>query len=657
METRLTSLADFNEPFNIVFSIGDIRDISFGSCTKSYTLDIPLTKLNKNLLKFISQSDVKSEPSDPVSLYVDGQLIMKGKLIVLNVDEYTAKVIISADDWMDTLNARKMTDLDLSANDHLLTQANIEASWTASYPMYRYPMIDFGGLVSGTTIWYPNDFILMMSVSQLITKILSPYVIVSTWLATTLIKDLFILAREVIAKDDFITNKALEVTPQSLSDNEVEDTIGISQTKDITLTIDKVLFNNYIKDEASGMTDSGHYYTIPESGTYRFTANILMQNSFITVGEDMIMNNESITLSINQKRGTTITALHTINFTASATNRLNGITYSLDSKYIYLEAGDIVYISLTAVSNLTNNTGSSQTREIYVDATSKLVNVWSNVNKYAGIGQLISLSAMLPDMSQLDFLAAIRDIFNLRFWMDKNNNTIHIEPWDSFISDEIVDLSEFVDYASLPAELISPNYYSTVRMKWTDDTGDQAYVEYLKENTVSPGLVNVNLTSLFTQQGVDIREHQFSGIIIGHDLPRIWDVNPVGPTGPITQFDRMIGFNTRLVHWDGLTDGYPWTFDTISETTYPKISGLQWLDIYNSYWQKFFHWVDKGKLYTITIKIKPSFLAQFMTVINNAESEGFRPRYKITINSVENLFILQKCTSDGLTAQLEMILA
>jgi hypothetical protein len=263
-------------------------------------------------------------------------------------------------------------------------------------------------------------------------------------------------------------------------------------------------------------------------------------------------------------------------------------------------------------------------------------------------------------MTEIDFLAAIRDIFNLRFWMDKRQNILHIEPWDSFVSDKIVDISEFVDYTSLSAELISPNYCKTIQMKWTDDMDDQAFVEYMKENTVSQGLVNINLTSLFTIQDIDKRVHPFASIIEAYGsvagdtkVPRIW--NSV-PQIPYATYDRMVNFVTRLVHWDGLTNGFTWYLDGVAQTAYPKISGLQWLDIYNSYWKKFFHWVDKGKLYTITIKVNPSFLAQFLTVINDSKSEGFRPKYKISINGVENLLPLQTITSDGMTAQLECIL-
>jgi hypothetical protein len=652
-ETRITSLADFNEPFNIVFSIGDIRDISFGSCDKSYALDIPLTKLNKNLLKFITQSDVKSEPSEPVSIYVDGQLIMKGKLIVLSYDEYSVKVIISADDWMDAL-AAQMSTLDLTSFNHTLNNANVIASWTAAYPMFRYPMIDFGVRMSAEggalTGWFPNDFIPMLSIAQIIRKLL-PYTIVSDWLDSSYIKDLFILGRETIAEDSFIQNRGLAVNVDNVNDNDA--THSVATYYDVSLS-KNLLFYFETKDEAAAWANDTYY--IPVAGTYRFIATIVLRNS-AHGNANLTINDEAVILNI-RVGGVSIASQITAAY--SGTELIENITYTLDTSYYSFAAGDEVTVAISMHCAATLVSGGSQSLSIGTKVTSTLALIWGNANKYPGIGSTINLSNYLPDMTEIDFLAAIRDIFNLRFWMDKRQNMLHIEPWDSFISDKVVDLSEFVDYASLPAELISPNYCKTIQMKWTDDMDDQAFVEYMKENTVSQGLVNINLTSLFTIQDIDMREHPFASIIEAYGsvagdtkVPRIW--NSV-PQIPYTTYDRMVNFVTRLVHWDGLTNGFTWYLDGVAQTAYPKISGVQWLDLYKNYWQKFFHWVDKGKLYTITIKVNPSFLSQFLTEINDSKSEGFRPKYKISINGVENYFALQTITTDGMTAELQLIL-
>jgi hypothetical protein len=105
-----------------------------------------------------------------------------------------------------------------------------------------------------------------------------------------------------------------------------------------------------------------------------------------------------------------------------------------------------------------------------------------------------------------------------------------------------------------------------------------------------------------------------------------------------------------------MTSAFSWKFEGTTKTSYPKIDPIDWSDIYTNYWQKFYHYIDKGKLYTIDMKIKPGFLTQFLTVVNDATKEGFRPTYQITIGNVKYNFFLQKITASEFMAQLELIL-
>jgi len=146
-----TEQTDFDEKFNVVYSIADIRNQQLGNNNKTYPLTLPLTKTNKRLVKFIQQIDVKSEVSAVGRLYLNEILIISGTVTITNLDDYKVSLTITSDDWIEVLKDRRLTALDLSASDHALTHASVEDSWTASYPVYRYPMIDFGPLASGET--------------------------------------------------------------------------------------------------------------------------------------------------------------------------------------------------------------------------------------------------------------------------------------------------------------------------------------------------------------------------------------------------------------------------------------------------------------------------------------------------------------------------
>lgn len=652
-----SELTDFNEAFNVVFAIGDIRDLSAGSNNKTYTLSLPLTKTNKRLLKFISQPDVKSEPSAIGRLYIGEQLIIQGSILITKPSSNgntTANIIISQDDWIDSLANKKMTDLSFSG--HALTHDIVYNSWLDPYSAYRYPMIDFGALVSGETSstakWSPNDFIPMIRIVDLINKILSPYTIISSWLATSFIKDLYILAKETIVSDSFITGKGLNKQVQTTSDNQFSDTINTGVTKDFILA-DANIDLNTGTDEGSDYDGTYNWYVVPETGTYNFIF-IACPVTVIPVG--VTINGQQHIIAIKRTRGASTITLVTQSTLFISTD-IFGITYTIKTGYVHFEAGDKVFATRYMIQNLTNS-GAIKTITMNYSVVTALSLIWTNANKYSGIGSDVNLAEMLPDMTQVDFLSAIRNIFNLRFWLDKSKQNLYIEPWDQFLSSTVIDLTEFIDFDSPDTELISPNYSKTTTLKWKDDTSDVAYTEYLK-SAAGPGQKDITLTSLFAKPGIDTsKEHPFSSLITGFNqtiaqyttpVPRIWNVVP---EYPYIIFDRKTGFNTRIVHWDGLTAGFTWYYEGDTKTQYPKISGLDWSTIYSSYWQKLFHYIDKGKLFTVRMKVKPMFLTQFFTVINSATSEGFRPTYRIN----NDYYFLQQITTDGSIAECELII-
>jgi uncharacterized protein (TIGR02145 family) len=653
---------EFFDKFNITYSIGDIRDLSQGSSDKSYTIDLPLTKKNRHILKHLNQVDVKSEPVKGARIYMDELIIIQGKIFVLEYTDTHAKILINSDDWIENLKSRKMTDLDLSDQDHLLTNANVIGTWSGSDAFYRYPMIDFGALASGeiglTANWSAVDFIPMIRIVDLIARILSPFTISSDWITQQFIKDLYILGREKIADANFVNGKHLELHGDSYTDNTNTSSVAASATGVAILTSHVIEFNTTITDEAPAWDAITSIYTVPETGTYRFKATL-----------DMI-NTGNVAPFTEMAGQCTIYMLQS----GSASNVLK--TYSrptgmvtgqiiLDTSYIYLVANDTIHLEITCYSRAKNNGGAPANLTVGLDVTSKLELIWNNPTRYKGINDSIKLNEYMPEMSQADFLGAIRDTCNLRFWLDKSRQNLYIESWDAMHTPEIRDLSDLVDYASMtenPAQLISNNYSKNILMKWKDDDSDEAYNEHLRMYD-SPLTKNIVLTSQFCKGDIETKEHQWSTIVEGYNLtlvdytkqvPRIWaDLITFSPI----DFNRKVNFNTRIVHWDGyIACDQSWFFDSVEKTSYPKISGLSWGYLFSTYWQKIYHKIDKGKLYLLRIKVKPGFLTQFMTVIADAEKEGFRTKYLIEIDGVENYFRLQKVTSDGYSAELELIL-
>lgn len=1109
MNTKLfigSEQADFNDVFNVMFSIGDIRDVSFGSNNKSYTLNLPPTKTNKRLTKFISQPDVKTELNSKGILFIESTQIFQGQINVLDSNDQAIKIIINSDDWMDNYANLKLSALDLSAHDHTFSHANIIASWSAVYPFYRYPMIDFGALATGeigaTAKWRTADFIPMFSIVNLLSAILAPRFVVSSWMALPFVKDLYMLARETIANESFINKKGLLALPSGPAANEsVWDIAGLGR-ENSAKTYDPVTLDTETTDEGNDFATN--VYTIPETGTYRFLFTCKGHLSSTPNGTNTIWQ-----LVLKYRIYTKVAgigaaiALASVDVTGTVFTDV-AVQKVLDSGWVHLTANDTVYCYFQCDYDIENLAATAETYTLHLETDTHFENTWSRANLHKGLGYLIEPDKMLPDISQLDFLAAVRDVFNLRFWYDKLKNTVYIEPWDSFFTrratlpessldfltkvalpvmirtvervnepwtggtrwhitahngvaktitfdidlpceigdfgtdvskrwqvqgetagdnvqitainwltrtityttlrgtlavgqhvtfwnpfrtfqmnpftalieanawattyvspggvwlhsdgqyrmivngwdsvhgmtglykspdlltwtdctgafyyhanthpfdeawcvgaathwtygspvkvpgtayyakafqglnaagrgevgivifdedyniitmptagitvpgyvldadhhyypggmiyfdgvlyltiryrntvtsvdkilimkldgpttyvcsdveevctnsadtyyettalnpcpfifngalyvwvagenatadapigpnnmmyglfyktggawtphaqnpiicnpmygenvysgcdwaidhmgtslsffqtnnilhlffsagagantykigkmamtlftEKIVDLTEYVDFESIETELISKNYSNKIIFKFKDDTSDQAYVEYLKTAS-SPGQKEVTLSSVYTKKGEETREQYFSSIISagasytieGGTLPRIWRNYPLAPP---TVFDRMVNFNPRIVHWEGLTSTFTWYLYNESlqaletKTSYPKITGLDFNDatnpVYADYWLKFMHYIDKGKLFTVRMKVKAGFLTQFLTVIKTVYDEAFRPTYQIEISGVKHNFFLQRITSDGNMAELELIL-
>jgi hypothetical protein len=502
--------------------------------------------------------------------------------------------------------------------------------------------------------WLPNDFIPMLSITQLMAKILEPYTVNSAWMSSTYAKNLFILGREILAPDAFIQNKALEVSVTAAADNDQTNNITTGNSLDVTLS-KSLEFKTETKDEANCFT-TYDTYTVPETGTYNFKLDMTLRNTAYG-NSNLTITAEAVIISI-LKNGTPIAQFTTAAY--SGTELLHGKNFLLNSGFLHLVTGDVIRVYLSCHCNSTNIGAGTESVSIGTTTATAFQNTWSSVNRYPGLDKPINLEDYLPDITKLDFLTLIRDIFNLKFWFDKMKRAIYIEPWDNFVSGTVVDLTPFIDCEDMPGAPISPNYSKSNILKWKTDDGDVAFLQYLKTNVVGPGQKEVTFASIYAKQQIDYKEHPWSSIISAPSwflqgtlaIPRIWNQDPVVP---YIIYDRKAGFNTRIVEWKGLTAGMTWQYQGASQSTYPKIQGLDWTDIYNSFWQKHYHYADQGKLYTLRIKINPLLLNQFFTVVNTATDEGFRPTYQVTMKGIKNYFYLQRITSDGERAEVELI--
>lgn len=152
----------------ITFALDDVKDFASRNTSFSKTIVLPGTNNNNLLFGNIfnvtvsnpyddSQRNVATNFNAGVSadclMFQDHMQIFKGTLRLLEVIvmdgaiEYEVAVFGELGGLVAALGARKLTDLDFSAYDHVLNTTNIVNSWDASGGTgYYYPLIDVGGV-------------------------------------------------------------------------------------------------------------------------------------------------------------------------------------------------------------------------------------------------------------------------------------------------------------------------------------------------------------------------------------------------------------------------------------------------------------------------------------------------------------------------------
>lgn len=672
-----TDLLDFKDEVNIKLQCYDMRSSQIGNSNKSYTLNIPLTRGNKNILEHAHLINSRKQITERARLVLGGIELIRGLPRVLGINNKSIKIIIDSDDWVADISGVSLRDLSWTAPDtHTFNGTNVEASWGAANGfLYRYPLINFAELYTqefgANAGIIPNDFVTMWNISQIVTKIFEDdgYVITG-FFDDSAIKEYYILSEEQVADEDFITNKALDVSVTNDSDNEDSITHGPGVPDTVSLIVNPVVMTTEATDE--GGDYASNTYTVPVDGTYRFLANVVMFCTHNNNGNFSI-----ITQSINYnilKNGSSVAAINP----SSTTLFDAGNGFNLDSGWIYAEAGDTITMSISASSRATNIGPLATVFLRMVSGSSTFENTWDKRNLYKGVGQTINPATELPDIDGLDFLIALKELFNLRFWLDQYNKTIYIESDPEFVGSTVVDWSDKVDFSKkIGQEIIAASYKKKQVWQYAPDTGDKAYTNHVANNGI-PFTKEVTLTNASVQPGTDTRENSiFSPTVTGKmpqiadrtgQLPRIFSGDDFVSDVKPYPAHRAKKWNPRILIWvspsASLTTGsWRWyesmqdfedgVFD--AKSTFPKAITPDYSDLYDNHWSRSFHFIDGSRALTATLVLNPSDLMAFITVVGTAANEGFRATYKLNVEDVDMYFYITRIISDGMLGKLTAI--
>lgn len=659
-----TEQADCSEDVAVLFSGGDIRDMSSGRVSSSFTIGLPLTDKNRRLLHYNDDLHSFEEVTETGYVFKDGQLVLKGKVIVTSqkIGE-EASVIINGNGWTDHFEDKRLQDLDLSAYDHEYNATNIEASWSGAAKFYRYPMIWFARLFSEQTgssaLWLPNDFLPMFRVADILSAIFAPFTLAGQFL--TDIAELYILGKEQMAEEVYIQNKAMDVKTISSAENETSDTIGAGVTKTIYYPEAVIDFNAIIANEQSLFSTTTNRYTVLETGTHRFIATI--EPDWVATDKSVLtVSGQNLAIRMYRLRGGVTSKIYERYYSRTSTDILHGITYTCDTYYMRFEEDDEVWVTVEMDITLTNTAGGTQDIDLHLEGDTEFELVWNKRCLNYGVGANVSAEEMLPDVSQIDFVKAIKEAFNLRFTPDYMNQVVYIESLDRSLSSSVRTITK-ADFSSVETENIAQYYASKIRLKLKCDTGDRAVNDYLLRHS-EPYVKQLTLASEYARKAIETMENSlFAYTQIGQMFyasailmtPRIWGTEDY-PTGQYFPEYRTNKYQPRLLWWNGLTSGVTWNFNGTSRSAWPKSSGVDMTAVYSTNFLKSFHLIDRGKILKMEMPVESFNLQEFVTVVNDIDEEGFRTIYELSIGNNKYYCYLNRIEFRGSRAFVEMII-
>ncbi len=664
MDTKLligNDQADIQSDITCEYSVNDIRTLQMGSQQSSYDIALPLTSNNKKILKFSNQLNVKDELDAEGKIYFKETEVFSGKIIQIGSKVTEAHVLIRSNSWADSLETSKLKDLDLSANDLVYNSTNVVASWTAAVGEFmRFPLIFFGLLAykdptgGNNDNWYCNDFAPWFNIRTIFLKCFSPLNVVSTFCDSTYFKNLYMLARETFLNDSsYLSGRAFSASPAA-ADNTITVSYNTGESKLTTLAANPTQFDlGGETDEENAFAKLTGIYTVQKTGTHRFRASFDVTTSYSL----LTLNSASYTFTMVRGSTTILTLSGAVVPTGP---------YVLDTGFIHCTAGETFKITHSVILNLTNPTGTSRSCVITI-ATSTFFKTFSTwpANMGIGIGKTIVVSDWMPDVTQADFVQAVKNMFNLQFFYDRWNKTLYIEPADTFHTANVNQVDP-VNIREADHEFISQSYNKEIKFKFNDDSNDIALNDAnTKLAPLTTGEHNLTLNSIYAKEGPpqEFKNSLFSTFIkeiphyvvgYGPSVPKIWQ-NFDKNSGWVPIF-RGQAYGTKIGSWAGNTAGTSWKYEGATKTSYPKIDALDYPTLFSSYYLKTFHYIDGGRILRIEIKPTLNFLQQFNTVVSDSEKEGFRAGYIFTYEGETYLAQLNRITFNGPRALLELII-
>jgi hypothetical protein len=666
-------------------SVYDVQDPNQRKSHFTKTIVLPSSRVNNQVFSgyfdasmFISsnvQFDPFYNPTKKVkaTYYEDSLPVITGYCQLVNINktkeliEYELIIYGENADFFKSIEGRKMSDLDMSAYDHVYTRAVLESSWTNASG-YVYPQVKNGRQTDVMTsngqlqdYWKVGDFDLWFFVKTLWDKIWSDagFRYYSDFINSETFKKLIYKGESsgMIRTETDIENSRVsyDISTSGFFPKDTNPT-GLS-----LYTNNAIIFNTPLKD------------TLTEYNTTTGTLDLNSTNDYdISVTFQPVFKNVS---------GGTL---------GSGFRMLYAI-------YLIDDLGNFISI-FNDVYDLTSSLGNGLSRQIAVVDTSVnfrlssarsyrfcLVNQTTGVeisidasrfdiylNKDYGAGDIVNVNSLLSqEMTQKDFVMGLVKMFNLYiepYYFKANDPnsggylTYIIEPRDNYYTSEIIDWTYKVDYNKefiiKPIGGAKEKFY-----RFTYDLDKDYHNNIYNQRTGRTfGDVTIDIQNDFLQGTKEVKI-PFSLMLLATNYRAVDQQARPLPTdlqNDVTQGMRNDKSKPKILFYNGLTTGDSWYFGDdafgtggfSTELQYPAASTYDTLtnpdyDLCFDTPQELYYTFPNGTINVTNQGLYNKFYKRGLEEVNNKNSKMLECYVNITPFDVHNLSLRPIYEIDG----------
>ena len=496
---------DADENVSLTYQVSEIKDFSSKDSSRSDTFSLPFTETNNQFFSHLYNVNMVDGSFDvyqktDCEIIVDGISIISGYLYVADInlvsEYYTVVVIGEIGSLRDSLQEKKLIDLDstwLSSFTHNLTKDNIVDSWDFNLT-YAGTAEDASGIVYAFINYGIDSRVWTVGGSQDISSSstpIQPY----EFKPAMRIKTLFdrILSEAGYSYDsNFITNDDFEfgrLFMNLASDRDIVAYRITSQGFKSLMTADQKIATNssttiqFNNDSTGGGYD---YNTQFNTGTYQFTAS--KDGTYQFVSEVLIeftRNDASSETSTQYQfdwliNGGTTSASKVYTIAPASDGETVQVRHRLPA-YANLNNLDTIQLNITVSDPISPNT-------FYVRQGSTPVSYLQLLRQPdQPNGEVVDVSDNLPDMTQIDFVKAIFEHFNMFVEPKQDNPTeLLIEPYPDYMDrGSTVDWTEKLDY-NKEVQIIPTTDYRKKKLTWKWLDGKNYLATYAQEVREKP---------------------------------------------------------------------------------------------------------------------------------------------------------------------------